>query len=796
MSMLIWLTLLQISLTLAFKPTLTCFKDESCKVSFRIEAGKVHEVELIPQQHSLFTKDSELIVSGTRQLISNRKTFGKRYHSKFSEKLWATALISHDKTDVQQGIFLTENGIFEIEKSSTTGQHTHRRVLADKKINDIVLDLPAGKPWQQMKKNVTLASSNDDVSEPASQSSGVIPFFPNCYPSDAVSHDFHMSVALDYGVYLSLAPSGASQQDAMNTVLSSLESQYAVGQLVFLSQLNIKLILDQVVVGQANDKPPLSRAPSTGTCLNALSAFTEATQFIANPNNGLKPTAYVMLVSECYQGIDGVSYVGSACGPASIGITAFSWIVLFHELGHGIGLTHTFENGIGTTGGLMDYANGLYHGVPQYHPFNRNEACSFFTYLSTNSCPYFKISNPAANCGDGILSETEQCECLSKSTSCGACVNCKLNDPSIECSAATFVVRTPITPSTMIVQTSSLSDPNCCINNRFSPPKTLCNSGLDACGAYGVCYAVCPKYLLQNNPNCGFDSTGCKLGCVWNNQCNWDMTYTNPNTGAQDFVSALPDGSPCNMGNTIGVCTSGKCALSSKPTNAPTSAPTPPTSYPTSLPTTSKCGNGLLEPDYREECECLQHGSQNCGQCVMCKLADPSIECSSALFIVQSKPPQNVIVAQVSALSNPSCCVNGHYAPPKTLCDNGLDVCSANGKCSQVCTAYLLPDNPNCGFDASGCLLGCMWDNQCRFDMTYSSNGQNKLLSAVPDGTPCYQNNKIGSCSNGSCQLNNQATNGFSSTSPPKLVGSTQQNKDASNIPTTQVKHEKHHQKD
>ena len=49
--------------------------------------------------------------------------------------------------------------------------------------------------------------------------------------------------------------------------------------------------------------------------------------------------------------------------------------MLFHELGHGIGLTHTFENGIGTTGGLMDYANGLYDGVPQYHPFNRGEAC-------------------------------------------------------------------------------------------------------------------------------------------------------------------------------------------------------------------------------------------------------------------------------------------------------------------------------------------------------------------------------------------------------------------------------------
>ena len=788
--MLVWLALAQVALVLSIKPTLTCFQDESCKLSLTLETGKTHEVELIPQQHSLFSSESELIVSGKRHLISDRKTFGKRYHSKFSNKFWATALLTHDKTDLKEGIFLTEDGIFEVEKSPTTGEHTHRRVLTDKKINDFVFDLPFGKPWKGIKNKTSSSStsfSSDAINKPASQTSGVIPFFPNCYPEDSVAHNFHMSVALDYGVYLALAPSGASQQDAMSAVLSSLESQYAVGQLVFISQLNIKLILDQVVVGQPSDQPPLSRAPSTGTCLNALSAFTEATQYIADPNNGLKPTAYVMLVSECYQGIDGVSYVGSACGPSAIGITAFSWIVFFHELGHGIGLTHTFENGIGTTGGLMDYANGLYDGVPQYHPFNQPEACEFFTYLSSTNCPYFQISNPAANCGDGILSETEECECLNSSTSCGACVNCKLTDPSVECSAADFVVRTPITPSTLIVQASSLSDPNCCINNRFSPPKTLCGGGLDACGPYGVCHRICTKFLLTNNPNCGFDSSGCQLGCVWNNQCSWDMTYTNPNTGAQDLVSALPDGSPCYMGNSLGVCTAGTCALSGSPTVQPTPAPTLPTAFPTPLPTVSHCGNGLLEPDYFEECECLQKGSQNCGQCVMCKLVDPSIECSTAQFIVQSKPPQPIITAQLSALSDTSCCVNGRFAPPKTLCENGLNVCGGNGKCSQVCTAFLLPDNPNCGFDSSGCLLGCVWNNQCRFDMTYSSNGQNDLVSAVPDNTPCYKNNLIGSCSSGSCQVSNQDVKGYSPTAAPTSsesvtnapsasVGSTQNN--------------------
>ena len=64
--------------------------------------------------------------------------------------------------------------------------------------------------------------------------------------------------------------------------------------------------------------------------------------------------------------------------------------------------------------------------------------------------------------------------------------------------------------------------------------------------------------------------------------------------------------------------------------------------------------------------------------------------------------------------------------------------------------------------------------------MTYSSNGQNKLISAVPDGTACYKNNLLGSCSSGSCQVNNQDPKAVSPTAAPQAGSGTS----AGSVPT------------
>ena len=45
------------------------------------------------------------------------------------------------------------------------------------------------------------------------------------------------------------------------------------------------------------------------------------------------------------------------------GTIARTWKTVAHEFGHNCGGYHSFENGRGTTGGIMDYGEGLYNGM-------------------------------------------------------------------------------------------------------------------------------------------------------------------------------------------------------------------------------------------------------------------------------------------------------------------------------------------------------------------------------------------------------------------------------------------------
>lgn len=55
--------------------------------------------------------------------------------------------------------------------------------------------------------------------------------------------------------------------------------------------------------------------------------------------------------------------------------TAPTWQTLAHELGHVFGASHSFEDGRGTTGGIMDYGDGKYNGEFQFNPNRKIEVC-------------------------------------------------------------------------------------------------------------------------------------------------------------------------------------------------------------------------------------------------------------------------------------------------------------------------------------------------------------------------------------------------------------------------------------
>eukprot|EP00435_Cladocopium_sp_Y103_P013834 s1678_g3.t1 len=82
-------------------------------------------------------------------------------------------------------------------------------------------------------------------------------------------------------------------------------------------------------------------------------------------------------------GTVGIAWRGGMCDKRgyNTGVNELSklqkaWLIFAHELGHNFGGAHSFENGQGKTGGIMDYGDGKLDGVYQFNTrYRKQEMC-------------------------------------------------------------------------------------------------------------------------------------------------------------------------------------------------------------------------------------------------------------------------------------------------------------------------------------------------------------------------------------------------------------------------------------
>jgi hypothetical protein len=157
----------------------------------------------------------------------------------------------------------------------------------------------------------------------------------------------------------------------VDATLASVYDMISNSNFIYVNQMNIYLTVKSIAIAQTlsdakyttwNDAPSSGpktcRAQDMSTTLNNLVAYRRT--LVAG--DAFRDTAATHLLTDCFPppGTVGLAYVGTICSTTmASGVDTYSttiWKTFAHELGHNYGANHAFQQGQGTTGGIMDCA--------------------------------------------------------------------------------------------------------------------------------------------------------------------------------------------------------------------------------------------------------------------------------------------------------------------------------------------------------------------------------------------------------------------------------------------------------
>eukprot|EP00931_Biecheleriopsis_adriatica_P090960 TRINITY_DN6486_c0_g1_i1.p1 TRINITY_DN6486_c0_g1~~TRINITY_DN6486_c0_g1_i1.p1 ORF type:complete len:673 (+),score=112.73 TRINITY_DN6486_c0_g1_i1:35-2053(+) len=247
--------------------------------------------------------------------------------------LWATAVF----TDSVTGLFQTGD---EVLRMSLSGKDVQVRRLQD------LVDA-AGFPTSFGTWNGTK-------------------WWPGCYSGDAQLNEFKVGIVADISAY----------ERHGESLTSLLETIIAEASFVYELQLNIKLTIGFLHMYKVSANAP---AYAIG-CSKLSQKLDEMKQNLALASHGI---GAVHLVSGCDASGYGIGYEKSLCDKLGKNVavskllSSLDWLTVAHELGHNFGAAHSFEEGQGITGGIMDYGNGLLDGTFQFNTkYRKEEVCA------------------------------------------------------------------------------------------------------------------------------------------------------------------------------------------------------------------------------------------------------------------------------------------------------------------------------------------------------------------------------------------------------------------------------------
>lgn len=225
-------------------------------------------------------------------------------------------------------------------------------------------------PWVEEAANVA-----------STQGWGGVKWHPGCYSGDASMHEMLLGFVAD--------KAARDLFDSSKELQRNLEVSLHEASFIFEMQMNIKLKLnylkmsnDEAEFDACKKKQGQNRDSNYEIALHKLELLRQLTRDGAIPWHAANH-----LFTGCADGSSGtvgLAYEGTGCQCChNVGVTLISphesyqaWDTFAHELGHNLNGSHSFEEGQGVTGGIMDYGNGKLNGHYQFNTkYRKTDMC-------------------------------------------------------------------------------------------------------------------------------------------------------------------------------------------------------------------------------------------------------------------------------------------------------------------------------------------------------------------------------------------------------------------------------------
>mmetsp|Transcript_19404 Transcript_19404/g.41347 ORF Transcript_19404/g.41347 Transcript_19404/m.41347 type:complete len:710 (+) Transcript_19404:82-2211(+) len=356
--------------------------------------GARHHYSL--SSYSVFTKNAELLQHGehgTEPMYIQKA----RYFNGQERGRRAMAKLSVDGS--VSGLFEHNGSIIEVRPSAERNQSASRRryehhvgYLPPEKLQytleDISLrrlrevfqvdddshgyfDKASDQPSDELPQDHD--SGNGKFKTAAMERWGGQEWYPGCYSGDSDLHEVKIGVIIDVKGW-------QKHHDDALPIEEHIQDAVAQASFIYEMQMHIRLRINTMKTFKTSHNAPNYAVGCPHDLMN-----TKLSQLSAGVTK-LPTNAAWHLFTGCGEdyGTVGLAYIGALCSRVyNVGVTQISdsskkntFLTFAHELGHNFGADHSFEEGQGKTGGIMDYGDGHLHGVYQFNTKHRkDEVC-------------------------------------------------------------------------------------------------------------------------------------------------------------------------------------------------------------------------------------------------------------------------------------------------------------------------------------------------------------------------------------------------------------------------------------